>query len=214
MTDGEALVMSDRGGGGRRKALDVSQLPKYAFGHKGLIWWGTTGFMVIEGSMLGMVLVAYFVYRMRVPHWPPSAPDPDLLLGTINTGILLASVLPNMLAKKAAEALDVRRVRLLMPIMLAFGIAFLVVRAFEFTQMETLWDSSAYGSIVWFILGLHTTHLLTDVGDTAVLTALVYTSHVEPKRMVDVSENALFWDFVVAIWIPVYLTVYFGPRWL
>ena len=41
-----------------RTALDVSALPDHAFGHKGLIWWGTIGFMVIEGSMFVIGIVA------------------------------------------------------------------------------------------------------------------------------------------------------------
>ena len=45
------------------RAIDVAALPDHSFGHKGLIWWGTVGFMVIEGSMFIMVLVAYFVLR-------------------------------------------------------------------------------------------------------------------------------------------------------
>ena len=198
----------------RRRALDVSPLPEYAFGHQGLIWWGTIGFMVIEGAMFVMVIVSYFVLRTRVPEWPPSAPNPGLTLGTANLVVLLASLAPNLLAKKAAESFDVRRVRILMPVMLLFGVAFLTIRAFEFGALGVSWDGSAYGSIVWFILGLHTVHLLTDVGDTAVLAALMFTSHVEPKRMVDVSENSLYWDFIVLTWIPVYLTIYFAPRWL
>ena len=32
------------------------------------------------------------------------------------------------------------------------------------------WDDNAYGSILWLILGLHTTHLITDFADTVVLT--------------------------------------------
>jgi cytochrome c oxidase subunit 3 len=31
---------------------------------------------------------------------------------------------------------------------------------------------------------------------------------------VDVAENALYWDFVVIAWLPVYLTLYWGARWL
>jgi cytochrome c oxidase subunit III len=199
---------------GRRRALDVAQLPEYAFGHQGLIWWGTLGFMVIEASMFVMVIISYFVLRTRVPEWPPSAPNPGVTLGTVNTVVLLVSLIPNFAAKKAAEQFDVRRVRIMMPVMLVFGLAFLAIRAFEFGSLGVMWNSSAYGSIVWFIMALHTTHLLTDVLDTAVLAALVFTSHVEPKRMVDVSENALYWDFIVLSWIPVYLTIYFGPRWL
>ena len=34
-----------------RPVVDVSHLKDSAFGHKGLIWWGTVGYMVIEGTM-------------------------------------------------------------------------------------------------------------------------------------------------------------------
>ena len=199
---------------GARRALDVAALPDYAFGHQGLIWWGTVGFMVIEGSMFAMALVTYFFLRTRVPEWPPSLPNPDVTLGTLNLVLLLVSGIPNQMAKSAAERMDLSRVRILLLICLAFGVAFLVVRAFEFTSLGASWDSNAYGSIVWFIMGIHTLHLVTDVLDTSVLTALMFTAHVEPKRFVDVSENALYWYFVVLSWIPIYLTVYFAPRWL
>jgi cytochrome c oxidase subunit I+III len=197
-----------------RRTLDVAALPHYAFGHQGLIWWGTVGFMVIEGSMFIMALITYFFLRTRVGEWPPSLPNPDATLGTVNTVVLLLSTLPNHLAKKAAERMDLRRVRLLLPVCIAFGVAFSGLRWFEFSSLGARWDSNAYGSIVWFAMGLHTTHLVTDLLDTIVLTALMFTGHVEPKRMVDVSENGLYWYFVVLSWIPIYIVIYFVPRWL
>lgn len=196
------------------RTVDVASLPDHAFGHKGLVWWGTTGFMVIEGSIFVMALLTYFVLRTRVSDWPPSLPNPELTFGTLNTAVLLASLVPNHLAKRAAERLDVRAVQRIMPIMALFGAAFLIIRAFEFGALGCSWDDNAYGSIVWFIMGLHTAHVLTDVVDTVVLMALMFTAHVEPKRFVDVSENSLYWDFVVFSWVPVYLTIYFAPRWL
>jgi cytochrome c oxidase subunit I+III len=197
-----------------RQAVDVSALREYSFGHHGLIWWGTVGFMVIEGSMFVMAAVTYFYLRTRVPEWPPAVPDPALMPGTLNTLILLASIVPNQMARQAAEAMDLARVRRLLPIALLFGLAFLTVRAFEFGALNVRWDSNAYGSIVWFLLGLHTAHLLTDVLDSAVLTALMFTAHAGPKRMVDVSENALYWYFVVLSWLPIYAVIYLAPRWL
>ena len=48
------------------RALDVSGLPEQgAFGPAGLIWWGTVGYMVIEGSMFVMVLITYFYLRLN-----------------------------------------------------------------------------------------------------------------------------------------------------
>ena len=197
-----------------RRALDVSGLPDFAFGPQGMIWWGTVGFMVIEGSMFVMALITYFVFRTRVPEWPPALANPDLRWGTLNTLVLLASLIPNHLTKLAAEKFELRRVRVLLLVCLVFGIAFLVIRGFEFASLNVSWQSAAYGSIVWFLMALHTTHLLFEVGEDAVITALMFTDHVEPKRFVDVAENAFYWYFVVLTWLPIYVTVYFAPRWL
>lgn len=197
-----------------RALLDVSELPNHAFGPKGLIWWGTIGFMLIEGSMLALHLVTYYFLRTRVAEWPPSLPNPDVTYGTINTLVMLASIVPNQLAKSAAERYDLRAVRIWIVACVAFGIAFIILRWFEFTSLASRWDSNAYGSIVWVTMGMHTAHVVADVVDTAVLAVLMFTAHTEKPRFVDVSENALYWYFIVGTWIPIYLTIYFAPRWL
>lgn len=197
-----------------RRTLDVGSLPDHAFGHKGLIWWGTVGFMVIEGSMLLLHVVTYFYLRTRVPEWPPGLANPGLTLGTANTILMLASLVPNHLAKHAAEKYDLGRVRLWLPVCVLFGVGFVVIRWFEFETLASRWDSNAYGSIVWTTMGLHTAHVLTDVVDSAVLAVLMFTKHAEPKRLVDVSENSLYWDFIVLTWLPIYAAIYFAPRWL
>ena len=61
-------------------------------------------------------------------------------------------------------------------------------------------------------MGLHTAHLLTDVVDTGVLTALMFTRHARGRRFVDVSENAFYWYFVVLVWLPLYAVIYWVPR--
>jgi hypothetical protein len=37
---------------------------------------------------------------------------------------------------------------------------------------------------------------------------------MEDRRMVDVSENAMYWRFVWLLWIPIYLMLYWIPRWV
>ena len=74
-----------------RTTLDVSRLPTYAFSHRSLMWWGTAGMIVIEGTLFVIALVAYFYLRGLAQSWPLSAPPPDLLYGTLNTVILLVS---------------------------------------------------------------------------------------------------------------------------
>jgi cytochrome c oxidase subunit III len=194
--------------------LDVSNLPTYAYGHRSLMWWGTVGIMVIEGTVFAIAIAMYFYIRTRVEYWPPSAAAPDLLWGSLNTLVLLLSLAPNQWAKKAAEKENLPQARIALLLGLAFAIAFLVVRVFEFRTLNVRWDTNAYGSIVWMLLGLHTTHLLTDTLDTVVLTVLMFTGPLEGKRFVDVSENALYWYFVVLAWLPLYAVIYLAPRWL
>jgi cytochrome c oxidase subunit I+III len=197
-----------------RRTLDVSALPDHAFGHKGLIWWGTVGFMVIEGSMFVIAVIAYFYLRLKVDQWPPSLPNPELFAGSINLAVVLISCVPAFLAKAAAERFDLPRLRLWLALLTLFGVASLALRVFEFPALNSRWDDNAYGSITWLLLGLHTSHVATDVVDSLVLLVLMMTGPIDNSRFVDVSENSLYWYFIVAWWIPIYLTIYFAPRWL
>jgi heme/copper-type cytochrome/quinol oxidase subunit 3 len=64
------------------------------------------------------------------------------------------------------------------------------------------------------LLFLHTLHLATDWVDTAVLAVLVQTEQgFEPRKLVDTEENSFYWRFVWLSWIPVYLLIYWVPRW-
>jgi heme/copper-type cytochrome/quinol oxidase subunit 3 len=199
----------------QRRVLDVSMLPDTGeFGHHGLIWWGTVGFMVIEGSMFAIVLVAYFYLRLKVADWPPSLPDPDLTVGTANLLLVLVSCLPNALAKKAAEEQQLSRTRLWLTVVTLFGVGNVILRAFEYPALNCRWDDNAYASVTWLLLSLHTVHIATDVVDSAVLVVLAFTGPMTRNRFIDVSENSLYWYFIVAWWIPIYLVVYWAPRWL
>jgi cytochrome c oxidase subunit III len=195
-----------------RVALDVSHLPDYAFGHRSVVWWATMGIIAIEGAMFALVMMSYLYLKGRAAHWPPGVEPPDLLWGSVNTVVLLASLIPNQLAKIAGERLDLAKVRLWMVVCIAFAIAFNIIRIWEFKTLNVWFDENAYGSVVWALLGFHTAHILTDLLDTAVLAVLMFTGPLEEKRFVDVSENAMYWYFVVGAWLPIYALIYLAPR--
>jgi heme/copper-type cytochrome/quinol oxidase subunit 3 len=171
------------------------------------------GLMLIEGTVFAIGVMMYFYLRSVAPAWPMAAKRPDMLWGTLNTIVLIASLVPNQFAKRAAEREDRRRARIWLVVCLVSALVFLVVRAFEFASLNVSWYTNAYGSVVWLLLGLHTTHLVTDTVDTAVLAVLLFTGPFEGKRFVDVSENALYWYFVVLSWLPIYAVIYWTPRY-
>jgi heme/copper-type cytochrome/quinol oxidase subunit 3 len=168
--------------------------------------------MLIEGTVFAIGVMTYFYLRGVASQWPMAGRPPELLWGTLNTIVLIVSLVPNQLAKRAAEREDIVRARWWLVVCLLLALVFLVVRAFEFAALNVSWYTNAYGSVVWLLLGLHTTHLITDTVDTAVLAVLLFTGPMEGKRFVDVSENAVYWYFVVLSWLPIYAVIYGAPR--
>ena len=88
------------------KTLDVSALPSFAFGQRSILWWATLGMIAIEGTAFALFIAAYLYLKWRVPSWPPGFAPPEMRWGTLTTAIVLISVVPNALTKRAAEKLD------------------------------------------------------------------------------------------------------------
>jgi cytochrome c oxidase subunit 3 len=195
-----------------RTAEDVSALPESDFGSATTPFWGTLGFIAIEGAGFALAIGAYLYLWLVNTQWPIGAPPPNHWPATILTVLLLLSLWPNMRSDAVGRAYDLRRVRFYLVVMSAVGLIALAIRGYEFANLNVRWDSNAYGSILWFILGLHTTHLATDVADSIVLTALMFTRHATPRRFSDVTDNAFYWGFVVISWLPLYVVLYWVPR--
>jgi len=195
-----------------RVVADLSGLDKHGFGHRLPTFWGTLGFMSLEG--MGFVLGAgSFLYLgWRGPEWPAGAPPQELFWPTVFTLLLLASLIPNHITTKRAQAQDNRTMKPLMVLMSLIGLLAIAVRGYELSRLTVRWDADAYGSLIWVLLGLHTTHLITDVADTIVLTVLFFTGHCPTRRFTDADENALYWNFVVIAWLPLYVLLYWAPR--
>jgi cytochrome c oxidase subunit 3 len=194
---------------------DIAALPTYEFGPGGLIWWGTLGFMLLEGAGFVLAAGAYLYIAGQTPQWPPAGDAaPSLWGGTAFTLVALASLIPNFWLEAKARAQSEVAVRWGALLITLIGVVLLAIRAWEFTQLNVRWDHDAYGSLVWLLLFLHATHVLTDLGDTAVLTLWLFTHQPDGRQYVDVKDNAGYWTFVVVSWLPLYALIYWGPRWL
>src|SRR5689334_22255133 len=90
-----------------RPAIDVSQLPTNAFGNRGIVWWGTAGFMIAEGMTLAVAAASYLYLRGIESSWPPPpTPLPSLLIPTINMVVLICAIYPMQRAKECALRFD------------------------------------------------------------------------------------------------------------
>ena len=191
----------------------LSGLPESAEGARHLVWWGNIGFMMIEGT--GFVLAAgvYLYLRSQSHGWPTAGAQlPDLLWSTIFTVGLVLSEIPNLWVLKQARDKSTGGVRIGTLLMTVIGIALAGLRWFELQHLNAPWYESAYGSAVWMLMVLHTSHVVTDLGDTAVQSAWLYTHAVGEDQFADVEDNANYWTFVVLAWLPIYGMIYWLPR--
>jgi cytochrome c oxidase subunit III len=196
-------------------SVDVSRLPTVVFGSKGLMWWGTTAFMVIEGWTLGLCAMSWFYLRQNQLHWPPlRTPNPSLLIPTINLAVMLISMIPAYWTAKRARELDHHGVIVGLAVSGAFGIVAVILRWYELWAINTRWDTTAYGSIAWLIVGLHYTLLIIDVADTIGLNVKFALGDLPPHFYGDTTDNSAYWYFTVLAWVPLFLIVYVGPYFL
>jgi cytochrome c oxidase subunit 3 len=119
---------------------------------------------------------------------------------------------PNHLAKRAAEREDLQGGTLWLVACLLFALAFLACACFEFGALNTRWDSNAYGSVVWMLLALHTTHLITDTyrhrgagrADVHRAAGRQALRRRQRERHVLVLRGGS--------WLPIYAVIYWGAR--
>ena len=194
------------------RAIDVSELEYGTADSRSLLWWGNLSMMVIEGTMFAMLVATYLYLRTVNLDWPPSTViKPDLTLPTVNLLIMLLSCIPMVIADKAAKRGNVTAVRIGFAICIAAGIAILAIRSMAFANLGYKWSDHAYGSFVWTAAGFHTMHTVAATGETALLLIYSFIRRVVKKHLLDFRCTAVYWYFIVIMWLPFYLIVYIAP---
>jgi cytochrome c oxidase subunit 3 len=198
-----------------RVVADVSELPRTVFGHRSLMWWGTLGFIVIEGSTLFICVASYFYLRRNFSTWPPEHVfRPALLIPSIQAGLMLLSNIPMRWADRASSRMDVRGVRNGFVVCSVLAVIMTALRWFEFKSLNVRWDSNAYGSVAWATLTAHGTLLLLETAETMAFTVLLFKGPLEERDLAGASDNALYWYFMSGVWIPLYVIVFLSPYFM
>jgi cytochrome c oxidase subunit 3 len=201
------------------RTIDVSALEPHVMDRRSPIWWGNLLLLCIETTMFALLVATYFYIHMNYESWPPPRPsnsnydtNPYLAVPTINLLIILASCVPMFIADRACLRRDTRTVCRCMLIMVLIGLVTIGLRFVEFDSLQFHWDDNAYSGIVWTIVGMHLLHLVTGTAENFILTLWLWMKGMDDKHARDVRVGAVYWYWIAAIWIPLYVIVYFGPR--
>jgi heme/copper-type cytochrome/quinol oxidase subunit 3 len=203
-----------------RAVIDVSELPHHEFDTYDPVWWGNNGLLAIETSMFAILIATYFYLRQNFALWPPPIaeltaplrPLPDLGYGTANTILLVLSCIPMIIGDLSARRGNRSMTQLMLGICVICGFVAIALRSFEFGAMHFYWDSNAYGSIVWFMLGMHMMHLAVLTTEAVLLFVWTMTREFDMKHRVDIVTLGIYWYWVVTIWLFLYAIIYFTPR--
>lgn len=194
--------------------VDVSELPTVVFGSRAPLWWGLVGMIAIESTMFALLIVTYFYLRGNATVWPPHGVDARLPIRLANLAVLLLSVWPMAKVAGAADRHDLHAMRRWLILGTSLGLVVLGVRLALFADMSFRWNSHAYGSVVWTILGLHTTHLVAASAENLLFIVLLYIGPIEKKHLLDLRLNTLYWYFVVISWVILFAVIYLDPGFL
>jgi cytochrome c oxidase subunit III len=196
-----------------RVVLDVSQLSPYSSWTRAPLWWGFLGLVVIEAAVFSSFIATYLYLKAGSDTWPPAGHSPpDLLLPTLNTLLLIASSFVVHWGDRGIRFGDERKLQLAMLGAIVMGTAFLVLKYVEYHDSEYWWDSHAYGSIIWTMIGFHSAHVAAVVLKAVIVDVLAWRGYFNRHRRLGAEVNGVYWHFVVVIWIPLYITIYLVPR--
>jgi cytochrome c oxidase subunit 3 len=179
-------------------------------------------FLFTEILFFGGMFLLYSIYRYRYSQdFHSGAADENIVLGTINTVILLTSSFTIALSIAAVKKGENIPSSLLQFATILMGVAFLVIKYFEWTAKINLGiypDSPvllklAKGEILFFGLyyvmtGLHGLHVLIGV---VVISFMLYSTQREKinrDNYARLENTALYWHFVDIVWIYLYPLFY------
>jgi heme/copper-type cytochrome/quinol oxidase subunit 3 len=203
-----------------RAVIDISELPHHQFDTYDPVWWGNNLLLAIETSMFGILIATYFYLRQNFALWPPPVaqltatlkPLPQLAYGTLNTLLLVLSCGPMIATDMAARRGNRGVCQTGLVICVLCGLGAIVLRGFEFSAVYFRWDSNAYGSVVWFMLGMHMLHLLVLTTESVLLAVWIFTREFDMKHRVDIVTVGVYWYWVTAMWVVLYAIIYYTPR--
>ena len=178
----------------------------------GLGEWGMLVAIGTEATLFAVLLASHVYLRANATEWPPSGSNPPpLSLAAIGTAILVASSLVLVWGERRARRDDLRWCRRAALLTVALGGAFLVVEGVEIVRRTEGAAASAAATSLYTITGLHAAHVAVGMSMLLYVSARMAGSAEAGRHRL--SSASMYWHFVDAVWIAVFLTLYVSERW-
>ena len=175
-------------------------------------WWVMVLVIITEAMLFVYLLFAYaYLGSMTGAPFPTGGPlKLDLVLP--NTIILLVSSGTMLWGERGIRSGNQTRLRVGMLITLILGIVFLTIQGIEYSHKKFALQTDAYSGLFFTITGLHGTHVFVGLLMNVVVQIWAWRGWFTADRHLAVTNVAMYWHFVDAVWLVVFFTVYITPR--
>jgi cytochrome c oxidase subunit 3 len=186
---------------------------------------GMWAFLATEVLFFGALVAGYFNYRIWYGNeLIAAASNTKILLGTINTAVLLTSSACMAMAVASTQAEARRAASLWLGATALLGLLFVVIKGYEYLleYREHLFPGASFdlagdgrvGEVffTWyfFATGMHALHLLIGIGFVT-FAAVAMARDRFPAGM-SIRILGLYWHFVDIVWIFLFPLIYLAGR--
>jgi cytochrome c oxidase subunit III len=172
-------------------------------------------FLLSEILLFGGMFILYSAYRYKNPvDFHHASQELDVILGTLNTLVLLTSSLTMAISVSAVQKGQLRLSGWLLSATIILGLLFLMNKGIEwgakihygiYPGSPTLL-SRAKGEILFFGLyyvmaGLHALHVGVGICVLVVMLLFLGQGKIGPTHFVSLENSGLYWHLVDIVWI-------------
>jgi len=175
-------------------------------------------FLVTEVMFFGGLFLAYAIYRREFASaFAVASNTLDVVVGAVNTAVLLCSSFTMVLAVRAAQIGSRKALIWFLILTIVLGGVFLGVKAYEWNlkfeehhvpgpsfHLEGTGEqgpAQLFFSLYFTMTGLHALHMIVGEGLMLFLLWQAYAGKYTPRYYTPVDIGGLYWHFVDIVWI-------------
>ncbi len=185
-------------------------------------------FLVTEVLFFGGIFLAYSIYRAWYPEaFAQASHELDIVLGGINTAVLIGSSLTMALGVHAAQTGERKLLMFFLAATMILGMVFLGIKGVEYAhkfqehhvpgptfefEAEYARHAQIFFSLYFVMTGLHALHMIIGLGIMTWMFIWAWNGTITPDYASPIEISGLYWHFVDIVWIFLFPLLYLIGR--
>ena len=176
-------------------------------------WWGTAILLLVDASLYGSLLFAYFYLWLEALVWPPSGRAPPAAGWPLAAALLVvAALIAVEQARRRNRAGDAAGSRRALALALALALVHLFAQWSALRAYGQPPQSHAHASLVYVVAGYHALHVATAAAMAAFVWMRSRRGLADSARDRDFRICSLFWRYAAGVTLTGLLLIHGFPR--